>query len=85
MNGVDEFTATVETPVDLTNLAIELPPEFANETEARVWAARAGEQNRTFFNEMESGDPVLFYREKEFFASGRVGVTTADPDLGEAL
>jgi len=80
---MNEFERTVASPISLPN--IELPPGLEDEQEVRIWGTTEGPQKRDYFSKMEAGDPILFYSEGEFFASGRVGATVEDASLGEAI
>ncbi|MFC7027861.1 hypothetical protein ACFQJ5_10095 [Halomicroarcula sp. GCM10025324] len=61
------------------------PADIQKQEEARIWGTTEGRQKRTFFEEMETGDPLLFYNTGEFFAAGRVGTAFENPKVGEAL
>jgi hypothetical protein len=77
---VDEksFVRTLEQPIDLTG-APGKPEHFPDE--ARVWGIRTDpaqgswERNKRNRERMESGDPLLFYRniQSPYTAAGRVG------------
>lgn len=79
---IDDFTQTVSSPISLPERA---PEDLQREGESRIWGTTEGSQKRTFFEEMEPGDPLLFYNEGEFFAAGRVGTAFEDPTVGEVL
>lgn len=72
------FQATLATPIDLTD-APDRPPYFPSRT--RVWGVRTDpeqgswERNKRNLERMESGDPLLFYRNGtgEYRAIGEVG------------
>jgi hypothetical protein len=73
---VDEsYRRLLESPIDLTDWD-DRPDDFPEE--ARVWGVRTdpeqGEwsRNRSNWQKMELGDRVFFYRDGEFFATGRV-------------
>jgi len=80
---MDEFERTVESPISLP--VTELPTVLEDEQEARIWGTTESPQKRDCFMKMEVGDPILFYFEGEFFASGRVEATVEDASLGEAI
>ncbi len=80
---MEEFERTVASPISLPD--IELPPGLEDEQEVRIWGTTEGPQKRDYFSKMEAGDPILFYSEGEFFASGRVGTTVEDASLGDAI
>jgi hypothetical protein len=40
---------------------------------------------KQYFELMEAGDPILFYADGTFFASGRVGTTLRDREFGETI
>lgn len=79
---IDHFEDTVSSPVSVPE---GVPEDVARTGEARIWGTTEGQRKRTFFEEMESGDPLLFYNDGEFFASGRVGTAFESPDVGERL
>lgn len=83
----DEWTAdferTVDSPHDLSG---DHPiDELSDLNEARIWGTTSGERKRKFFEAMEPGDPLLFYNEGEFFATGRVGRSFENPEAGKWL
>ena len=80
---MDDFERTVESPVRLPE--IELPPSLELEDEVRIWGTTAGGFKDEYFRSMQTDDPILFYSEGEFFASGRVGTTVEDQNIGEAI
>lgn len=77
---VDEssFQQTMADPIDLTD-APDKPEEFPDQ--ARVWGVRTDPEqgswsrNRRNLDRMESGDPLLIYRNSlsKYTATGRVG------------
>lgn len=73
-----DFDDTVASGVDLD----EYPdaPAAVVASAGRLWGVTDGSQNRTAFEKMASGDLVLFYRDVEYVATGRVGATVADGD-----
>lgn len=74
----ESFRRTLAKPIDLSN-APEKPSEFPDET--RVWGVRTDpeqgswDRNRRNLELMESGDPLLFYRnaQSRYAAAGTVG------------
>jgi len=79
---IGRFRRTVSTPVEVPDAA----PEHLQRDEAvRIWGTTEGPQKRTFFEEMEAGDPLLFYHEGQFFAVGRAGATFESPEAGADL
>jgi len=79
---IEQFNETVESPIPIPD---EAPEDLQREEKTRIWGTTEGRQKRTFFEEMEPGDPLLFYNEGEFFAAGRAGTAFEDPDVGESL
>jgi hypothetical protein len=79
---IDDFDLTVRSPVSVPESA---PDHLKRQNDVRFWGTTEGRQKRAFFEEMETGDPLLFYHEGEFFAAGRVGEAFESPDVGESL
>ncbi|MDL0130442.1 hypothetical protein PNP59_05740 [Halobacterium salinarum] len=79
---IDHFDATVRSE---TAIPEDAPPDLRRTDSARIWGTTTGRQKRGFFEEMESGDPLLFYNDGEFFASGRVGTAFESESVGESL
>jgi hypothetical protein len=79
---IDNFRETVGSSTPVPDAA---PADIQKKEEARIWGTTEGRQKRTFFEEMETGDPLLFYNTGEFFAAGRVGTAFENPKVGEAL
>jgi len=79
---IQRFNDTVTSPV---SVPVEAPEDLQKQTEARIWGTTDGNQKRTFFEEMETGDPLLFYNDGDFFAAGRVGAAFENPSVGDAL
>jgi hypothetical protein len=79
---VERFQETVASPVTLPE---NRPAELEDIDETRLWGTTMGEQKERYFDAMEAGDPVLFYADGTFFASGRVGTTLRDREFGEAI
>ena len=79
---IADFDGTVRSP---TAIPEDAPEDLQRKDEARIWGTTVGRQKRGFFEEMETGDPLLFYNDGEFFASGRVGTPFESESAGEAL
>ena len=79
---IERFGDTVASPV---SVPAEAPEDFQKQEETRIWGTTSGSQSRTFFEEMEPGDIVLFYKDGVFFAAGRVGRAFENPAVGDAL
>jgi hypothetical protein len=79
---VDRFEETVATPVTLPG---DRPEPLADVEETRLWGTTMGERKERYFEAMEPGDPILFYADGTFFASGRVGTTLRDQEFGEEI
>ena len=79
---INKFDQTVGSPLDLS---ANPPDELEEFSQLRVWGTTEGEgeQKRTTFEAMNPGDAVLFLHDSEFIASGRVGETFENPELGE--
>ncbi|WP_154018455.1 hypothetical protein [Halolamina rubra] len=81
-NWIDNFQNTVQSKVPVPDVA---PDDLQREEEVRIWGTTEGRRKRRFFEEMESGDRLLFYNEGKFFAAGRVGTAFEDEDVGKTL
>lgn len=79
---IDDFRDTVSSPVPVPANA---PKDLRRADDVRIWGTTEGRQKREFFEEMEPGDPLLFYNDGEFFAAGRVSSRFEDPEVGEVL
>jgi hypothetical protein len=79
---ISEFDRHVTNPVDLASESID---ELEDLQEARVWGTTAGPRNRKYYESLDSGDPLLFYHDGEFFASGRVGRVFENSEVGDRL
>ena len=79
---IDKFDQTVDSPLDIS---ANPPDELEGFSQLRVWGTTEGEggQKRTTFEAMNPGDAVLFLHNGDFIASGRVGETFENPELGE--
>ena len=79
---IDKFEQTVDSPLDIS---ADPPEELEEFSQLRVWGTTEGEgeKKRTTFEAMTTGDTILFLHEGKFIASGRVGETFENPELGE--
>ena len=79
---IDKFDQTVDSPLDIS---ANPPDELEGFSQLRVWGTTEGEgeKKRTTFEAMNPGDTILFLHNGDFIASGRVGETFENPDLGE--
>lgn len=75
----ENFTRTVRSAVDLSDRQ-DRPEELAGMDSVRFWGAGDGTSTQNHFENMESGDLVLFYRDGEYVGTGRVGTTFEDDD-----
>lgn len=76
---IERFEQTVSSPISIPEVR---PAELEDVEETRLWGTTMGEQKQRYFEAMEPGDPVLFYADGRFFASGRVGTTLQDREFG---
>ena len=72
-----DFDATVATPVSFEEDE-DVPDTLADLGTARVWTVPEGDQNRSNFEKLETGDLLLFYDGDTFVGTGRVGETLED-------
>jgi hypothetical protein len=79
---VDRFEQTVATPVTLPE---DRPGPLEDVDSTRLWGTTMGERKEQYFESMEAGDPILFYADGTFFASGRIGTTLRDREFGETI
>lgn len=79
------FKHTVETSIDLTSLSIsdDVLQEIPFPKEARVWGAKDSERNQNFFDQMKSGDPLLFYHNGKFQYYGELGVKFRNTEIAD--
>jgi hypothetical protein len=77
------FEQTVETPISLCEY--DLPEDLKSVNETRIWGTTTGGNKGSYFEQMESGDIVLFYQEGEYFAAGRVGETYQGQEVGREI
>lgn len=73
----ENFELTVVSLVDLSDYA-DRPDVLKAHEEARVWGVPGGDSNRTYFDNMATGDIVLFYRDGEYVGTGQVGSAFED-------
>lgn len=73
----ENFETTVLSSADLTEFT-DVPEELAGLETARLWGISDGESNRTYFEKMEQGDLVLFYRDGEYVGTGWVRLLFED-------
>lgn len=79
-----EFKRTVKSGID--GAALDVDSDFIPlEEPVHVWGTRAGEGNRATFEQMQTDDIVLFYREGIFFAAAEIVETEESPELGAAI
>jgi len=76
------FNRTVEQPVDLTDAPIE---DLQGLDTARIWGTTSSSRKRSFFEELESNDVILFYHDSQFFASAHAGRVFENPQAGKWL
>lgn len=80
---LDRFSKTVSKAVSIDS---ETAPEaLQDHDEIRIWGTSDNEKTRASFKHMENGDPVLFYNDGEFFATGRVRETFESPEIAKYL
>lgn len=73
----ENFERTVVSAVNLTDYS-EAPDALAGIETVRLWGARTGTQNESYFEKMESGDLVVFYQDGRYVGTGRIGRTFQD-------
>ncbi|MCD2200799.1 hypothetical protein LPA44_12960 [Halobacterium sp. KA-4] len=78
---IDQFNKTVDNRVPVPE---DAPDDLQREDKIRLWGTGDGPQKRSFFEDMSSGDVVLFYNNGEFIASGRIGTPFESDAVGEA-
>lgn len=79
---INHFDRTVDSEIEPPQGALEY---LQREEELRIWGTTEDKMSRTYFEDMEPGDALLFYNDGEFFAAGRVGITFEDSDVGAEL
>ncbi|KDE57257.1 hypothetical protein EL22_13555 [Halostagnicola sp. A56] len=75
----EPFARTVLSEVDLTDYP-DRPEELAESESARFWGVEADSSAETYFEKMDEGDLLLFYREGEYVGTGRIGTTFVDDE-----
>lgn len=80
---IEQFERTVEQSVDIDPK--DAPEQLQDIGNARIWGTTDEGRKRAYFEQMESGDPLLFYNSGRYFAVGRVGTTFEDEQIGEWL
>lgn len=80
---IERFERTVEKPVSIN--PEDAPEPLQDFEEARIWGTTDEGRKRAYFEQMENGDPLLFYNSGRYFAVGRVGNTFEDEAIGEWL
>lgn len=73
----ENFEKTVLSSADLSGFT-EVPEVLAGKESARLWGIPNGDSNRTYFEKMEPGDLVLFYRDGAYVGTGWVGESFED-------
>lgn len=79
---IEDFQRTVASPTPVPDVA---PPDLRKQDSSRIWGTTEGRQKRAFFEEMEAGDPMLFYNDGKFFAAGRAGTSFESQEAGDVL
>lgn len=77
--GQEDFDRTVLSAVDLSDYP-DHPDDLAGMETVRFWNAGEGERNQDYFERLESGDLVLFYRDGTYIGGGRVGIKFEDAE-----
>jgi hypothetical protein len=79
---MSDFERTVAEPI---HIAEDAPSVLSDFEEVRLWGTTESEstKKRSAFEQMNSGNLILFSHEGEFFAAGRVGRTLRSSDVGE--
>lgn len=75
----DGFEQTVGSTVELSEYP-DRPSGLGDDGEVRFWGVPEGTRNRNYFEDMESGDLLLFYVDGEYAGTGRVGTTVEDEE-----
>lgn len=76
------YERTLESTIDLDEYP-DRPEQLQDEQTVRFWGVREGTRNLQVFERMSPGDLLLFYRDGQYVAMGRVGRTFED-DAGWA-
>ncbi|MFC7229250.1 hypothetical protein N0B31_17755 [Salinirubellus salinus] len=80
-NWIDHFERTVEQPLTIGDS--DAPAELDDFQEVRIWATTESSKKESAYEAMRSGDLLMFYRQGEFFAAGRVGRTFRSSAAGD--
>jgi hypothetical protein len=80
---LDRFSKTVSDPGSVDSKSA--PEPLQDYDEVRIWGTSDNEKTRASFKHLENGDPVLFYNDGEFFATGRVREVFENPEIAEYL
>jgi hypothetical protein len=80
---LEEFSSTVSEPVPID--PEKAPEALQSYEEVRIWGTPETKKKRARFNDMENGDPVLFYNSGTYFATGRVGEVYDSPEIAEYI
>lgn len=75
----EDLDRTVRSPADLSEHP-DRPEPLRNAEAVRFWGVEDGETNRSYFEKMESGDLVLFYRDGSYVGVGYIDATFEDED-----
>lgn len=79
---IPEFNRTVRSPIVLDGPGI--PAELEGREE-RIWGMIRGVRNENTLERMSSRDWVLFYNQKQIFATGRIGDCFQHSELGSNI
>lgn len=75
----EDLDRTVRSRADLSDHP-DRPEPLQDAESARFWGVEDGETNRSYFEKMEGGDLVLFYRDGSYVGVGYVDATFEDED-----
>lgn len=73
------YQRTVVNPIDPSQYS-GAPDLIADRSNVRCWGVRDGDQNRTYFEKMETGDTVLFYQDGAYIGIASIRVTFEDTE-----
>ena len=73
------FDRTILSEVDLNQYPAP-PEEFSGMDTVRFWGVREGSRNENNFEQMDSGDLVLFYQSGSYIGTGWIGITFKDDE-----
>ena len=76
-----QFQRTVAEPLQISGE--DVPADLTDFEELRIWGSTETERKRTHFDQMNSGDILLFQSDGVFFAGGRVGRKFVGSEFGE--